>query len=111
MMLNLKNQKLTSVNFAGQKKIEMLYIAIVVAQNWNKWYKNQVSQITMGRRNNKRIIYKNLREKMRSKRDSIERNDLEKLEKANYRRKLKVRIKLKLKKLTRVLNLKFQYLV
>ena len=89
----------------------MLYIAIVVAQNWNKWYKNQVSQITMGRRNNKRIIYKNLREKMRSKRDSIERNDLEKLEKANYRRKLKVRIKLKLKKLTRVLNLKFQYLV
>ncbi len=65
----------------------------------------------MGRRNNKRIIYKNLREKMRSKRDSIERNDLEKLERANYRRKLKVRIKLKLKKLTRVLNLKFQYLV
>ncbi len=88
----------------------MLYIAIVVAQNWNKWYKNQVSQITMGRRNNKRIIYKNLREKMRSKRDSIERNDLEKLEKANYRRKLKVRIKLKLKKLTRIVNLKFQYL-
>ena len=87
----------------------MLYIAIVVAQNWNKWYKNQVSQITMGRRNNKRIIYNNLREKKRSKRDSIERNDLEKIEKANYRRKLKVRIKLKLKKLTRLVNLKFQY--
>ena len=88
----------------------MLYIAIVVAQNWNKWYKNQVSQITMGRRNNKRIVYNNLREKKRSKRDSIERNDLEKIEKANYRRKLKVRIKLKLKKLTRLVNLKFQYL-
>jgi len=110
MMLNLKNQRLTSVNIVGQEKREMLYIAIVAAQNWNKWYKNQVSQITMGRRNIKRIIYNNLREKKRSKRESIERNDLEKLEKANYRRKLKVRIKLKLKKFTRLVNLKFQYL-
>ena len=109
-MLNLKNQRLTSVNFAGQKKIEMLYIAIVVAQNWNKWYKNQVSQITMGRRNNKRINYKKLREKRRSKRDNIETNRLEKLEKANHRRKLKVRIKLKLKKLASVVNLKVHYL-
>ena len=64
----------------------------------------------MGRRNNKRIIYNNLREKKRSKRESIERNDLVKLEKANYRRKLKVRIKLKLKKFTRLVNFKFQYL-
>jgi len=109
MMVNLKNQRQTSVNIVGQEKREMLYIAIVAAQNWNKWYKNQVSQITMGRRNNKRIVYNNLREKKRSKRDSIERNDLEKIEKANYRRKLKVRIKLKLKKLTRLVNLKFQY--
>ena len=88
----------------------MLYIAIVVAQNWNKWYKNQVSQITMGRRNNKRINYKKLREKRRSKRDNIETNRLEKLEKANHRRKLKVRIKLKLKKLASVVNLKVHYL-
>ncbi len=64
----------------------------------------------MGRKNNKRIIYNNLREKKRSKRESIERNHLEKLERANYRRKLKVRIKLKLKKLIRVVNLKVQYL-
>ncbi len=107
-MLNLKNQRLTSVNFAGQKKIEMLYIAIVVAQNWNKWYKNQVSQITMGIRNNKRINYKKLRDKRRSRRNNIEKNRLEKLEKANHRRKLKVRIELRLKKLTRVININYQ---
>ena len=64
----------------------------------------------MGRRNNKRINYKKLREKRRSKRDNIETNRLEKLEKANHRRKLKVRIKLKLRKLTRVVNLKVHYL-
>ncbi|MHA1318918.1 MAG: hypothetical protein ACTSQ1_03790 [Promethearchaeota archaeon] len=51
-----------------------------------------------------------LREKRRSKLDNIERNRLEKLGKANYRRKLKVRIKLKLRKLTRVVNLKVHYL-
>ncbi len=64
----------------------------------------------MGRRNKKGIKYINLREKKRSKRDNIERNRLEKLEKANHRRKLKVRIKLKLKKLTRVVNLNYHYL-
>jgi hypothetical protein len=83
MMLNLKNQKLTSVNFAGQKKIEMLYIAIVVAQNWNKWYINQVSQITMRKGYNKKINYKKLRKKMRSKRYNIESYRLEKLEAYN----------------------------
>ena len=64
----------------------------------------------MGRRNKKGINYINLREKKRSKRGNIERNRLEKLEKANHRRKLKVRIKLKLKKLTRVVNLNYHYL-
>ena len=64
----------------------------------------------MGRKNRKRINYRKLREKRRSKRDNIEGNRLEKLEKANHRRKLKVRIKLKLKKLTRVVNLKVPYL-
>ena len=65
----------------------------------------------MGKRNiNRRINYKKLRDKRRSKRNNIERNRLEKLEKANHRRKLKVRIKLKLKKLTRIVNLKYHYL-
>ncbi len=64
----------------------------------------------MGRRNKKRIKHKRLREKRRSKRDNIEKNRLEKLEKANHGRKLKVRIELRLKKLTRVINLKYQYL-
>jgi len=64
----------------------------------------------MGRRNSKGINYRKLKEKRRSKRDNIEMNRLEKLEKANHRRKLKVRIKLKLKKLTRVVNLKVHYL-
>ena len=64
----------------------------------------------MGRRKYKGINYKKLREKRRSKRDNIERNRLEKLEKANHRRKLKVKIKLKLKKLTRVVDLKYHYL-
>lgn len=64
----------------------------------------------MGRRNKKNINYKRLREKRRSKRDNIEGKRLEKLEKASYRRKLKVSIELRLKKLTRVINLKTQYL-
>ena len=64
----------------------------------------------MGRRNKKRINYKRLRERRRSKRDTIEKKRLEKLEKANHRRKLKVSIKLSLKKLIRVINLKYQYL-
>jgi hypothetical protein len=64
----------------------------------------------MGKRNSKGINYRKLREKRRSKRDNIERNHLEKLEKANHRRKLKVRIKLKLKKLTHIVNLKVPYL-
>ena len=64
----------------------------------------------MGRRNKKNINYKRLREKRRSKRVSIEAKRLEKLEKASYRRKLKVSIELRLKKFTRVINLKYQYL-
>lgn len=62
----------------------------------------------MGRRNKKRIKHKRLREKRRSKRDSIERNRLENIEKANHLRKLKVRIELRLKKLTRASNLNYQ---
>jgi len=87
----------------------MQYIAIIAAQNWNKQYKNQVSQITMRKGNNKNINYKRFREKRLSKRYNIERNVLEKLEKANHRRKLKIRIKLKLKKLTRSVNLSYHY--
>jgi hypothetical protein len=64
----------------------------------------------MGRRNKKNINYKRLREKRRSKRVNIEAKRLEKLEKASYRRKLKVSIELRLKKLTHVINLKLQYL-
>ena len=64
----------------------------------------------MGRSNKRRFNHKRLKEKRRSNRDGVERNRLEKLEKANHRRKLKVRIKLKLKKLTRVVNLNYYYL-
>jgi len=59
----------------------------------------------MGRRNKKGMNYKSLREKKRSKLDFIEGKRLEKLEKAKYRRKLKVRIGLRLKKLACILNL------
>ncbi len=76
----------------GQKKREMLNIAIVAAQNWNKWYKNQVRQITMRKGNNKKINYKKLREKRRSKRykESYRRNKLveyNKFKNSLYRRK------------------------
>ena len=64
----------------------------------------------MGRSNKKRINYKRLKEKRRSKQDSVERKRLEKLEKANNRMKLKVRIELRLKKLTRAKNLNYHYL-
>jgi len=64
----------------------------------------------MGKRNKKRINYKRLREKRSSKRDNVEGLRLEKLEKAKYRRKLKVSIELKLKKLARIINLEYQYL-
>ena len=88
----------------------MLYIVIVAAQNCNKIYNIQVNLIMIGRGNRKRIKYKRLRKKRRFKRDNVEGNRLEKLEKANHRKKLKVRIKLKLKKLARTVNLKYQYL-
>ena len=64
----------------------------------------------MGKRNKKRINYKKLREKRRSKRDIVEGKRLEKLDKANHRRKLKVSIDLSLKKLARVINLEPKYL-
>ena len=64
----------------------------------------------MGRRNKKKISYERLREKKRFHRGNVENKRLEKLERANHRMKLKVRIKLRLKKLTRVINLKYQYL-
>jgi len=62
----------------------------------------------MGKRNKKRINYKRLRKKRRSKRNNVEGKRLEKLEKANHRRKLKVSIELSLKKLARVINLNYQ---
>jgi hypothetical protein len=64
----------------------------------------------MGKRNNKRINYKRLRKKGRSKRYNVDRKRLEKIDKANHRRKLKVSIKLRLKKLKQMVNLKHQYL-
>ncbi len=65
----------------------------------------------MRKRNKKRINYKKLREKKRrSKRYNVEGKRLEKLEKANHRRKLKVSIELSLKKLARVINLEPKYL-
>ena len=88
----------------------MRYIVIVAAQNCNKRDNIQVNQITMGRRYKKRINYKRLKEKKRSKQENVEIKRLEKLERANNRRKLKVRLELRLKKLTRARNLKYQYL-
>ena len=64
----------------------------------------------MGKRSKKGRNYKRLREKGRSKRVNVEIRRLEKFLKANRRKKLKARIKLRLKKLTRVLNLSYQYL-
>jgi len=64
----------------------------------------------MGRRNKKRISYKRLREKRHSNRGNVERKRLEKLERVNLRRKLKIRINLRLKKLKRVINVTNQYL-
>ena len=64
----------------------------------------------MGRMNKKRINYRRFKEKRRSKRDNVEKERLERLEKANHKRKLKVRIELRLKKLARGINLNYQYL-
>lgn len=64
----------------------------------------------MSKRDEKRKNYIRLREKRSSQRHTIDIEKLEKLEKANHRRKLKVSIKLRLKKLTRIVNLTFQYL-
>ena len=64
----------------------------------------------MRRKNKKKINYKRLREKGRSKRETIEEKHLERFEKTNHRKKLKVSIKLRLKKLTRLINSNSQYL-
>ncbi len=65
----------------------------------------------MGRKNKKKINYKKLRGNKRFKRDNVEKKRLEKLEKANHKKKLKARINLRLKKLARVVNLNSQNLV
>lgn len=64
----------------------------------------------MGKRNNKRTNYKRLRKKGRSKLYNVDRKRLEKLDKTKHRRKLKVSIKIRLKKLIQIVNLKYQYL-
>lgn len=64
----------------------------------------------MGKRIKKGIKYNRLREKARFKRAYVEKRRLEKSEKANRRKKLKTRIRLRLKKLTYVINLNHQYL-
>lgn len=64
----------------------------------------------MGNRIKKRTRCKKLREKVRPKRVNGEKRSLEKFEKANRRKKLKARIRVRLKKLTCVINLNQQYL-
>ena len=64
----------------------------------------------MGRKNRKKINYKKFSEKGRSKRNIIGERHLEKTDKVNQRRKLKTSIKLRLKKLTRVININARYL-
>ena len=64
----------------------------------------------MGRKNRKKINYKKFSEKGRSKRNIIGERHLEKTEKAKYRMKLKVSINLRLKKLTRLININSRYL-
>ena len=61
----------------------------------------------MGKRNNKRTNYKRLRKKGRSKLYNVDRKRLEKLDKTKHRRKLKVSIKIRLKKLIQIVNLKY----
>jgi len=63
----------------------------------------------MDKRKKKRKNYKSLRERSNSKRYNLDRGSLEKLEKANHRRRLKLNIKLRLKKLIRLINLNSQY--
>ena len=64
----------------------------------------------MGKRSKKKTEYVRLREKESYKRIIGEKRNLEKFKKANQRKKLKTRIKMRLKKLTRVINLNYQYL-
>lgn len=88
----------------------MLSSVIIVVQNCNKNYYWKVNKIKMGRRSKKRINNIRLREIGRSKRVNRGYRRLEKFEKANRRKKLKSRIKMRLKELTRVINLNYQYL-
>ena len=64
----------------------------------------------MGRKNKKKINNKKFREKGRSNRNIIEERHLEKIKKVHKRRKLKTSIKLRLKRLTRVINVNSRYL-
>jgi hypothetical protein len=63
----------------------------------------------MGKRIKKRMKYKSLREKVSPKRVDLGKRRLDKFEKANRRKKLKARIKMRLKELTHVINLDYQY--
>lgn len=83
---------------------------IIVEQNYNKCICYKVYHITMGKRIKKRIKYNRFREKVNFKRVNVENRRLEQFEKANRRKKLKAGIRLRLKKLTRVINLNHQYL-
>ena len=64
----------------------------------------------MGRKNKNKLNYRKFREKGRSKRSIIDETHLEKIEKVNQRRKLKTGIKLRLKRLTQVINVNSRYL-
>lgn len=64
----------------------------------------------MRKKNKKRKKDKRLRSEGRSKQKLNDFRHLEKSEKANQRRKLKVSIKVRLKKLTRLININSRYL-
>ena len=64
----------------------------------------------MEKRNKKRISCKRLREKRHFKRYNVEIKRLEKLEKAKCRRKLKISIDFRLRKLIRIIDLRYEYL-
>jgi len=64
----------------------------------------------MRKKNKRSKKYKRIRSKGHSKQEFNEFPHLEKFERANHRRKLKVSIKVRLRKLTRLININSRYL-
>ena len=94
----------------ARKRIEMLYIVIVVVRNCNNLQFNHLLQLAMRKKNKRIKKYKRLRSRGRSKQKFNAFPHLEKSEKAKSRRKLKVSIKVGLKELTRLININFRYI-